>query len=83
VQVWSNQPFLQTEHSLDQTSNASSGLKVSDVRLHRTQQAGSLLAPLFHQDRLECIYLNRIAKRGTRTMRLDVADFSGTYTCIL
>ena len=52
------------------------------VRLHRTNLEPLLIGAVNTEHGSQCLYFNRIAKRGSRAMRFDVADKPRVNVCV-
>ena len=74
---------LEREHDLDEPGDAGRALGVPHVRLHRADDARAPVRARAPQHIGERLHLDRIAQRGARAVRLDVADLLGRDASVL
>src|SRR3989442_12295791 len=69
-------PVLDAKRRLDQTREASSGFKVSDVGFDGANKAGGNAGARLSEHCADGFRLDRIADRRARAMGLDIADLT-------
>ena len=69
--------MLQREHNLHHAGKSRSGFAMSEIRFHRTHQQRGVALRTVRRGGGE--YLNGIAQRCARSMRLEVVDRRGRH----
>ena len=83
MQLARNFAVLQAEHHLRETRHARSVLQVTDIRLHRADQAWHIARIGFAEDVLNRFHLDGITDRSSRAMNLDVAKLPRRYAGLI